>query len=58
MAEVLSYLEYDPRLLVETIRRECETAVRRGLLSVADSRRLRLDYEAGLASSTYLETAQ
>jgi arginine decarboxylase len=55
VAEVLSYLEYDPRALAEAMRRDCEQAVRRGLLTVADSRAILQAYEAGLAGSTYLE---
>jgi arginine decarboxylase len=55
VAEVLGYLEYDPRSLSEAIRRDCELAVRAGRLSVADSREVLQSYEAGLAGSTYLE---
>jgi arginine decarboxylase len=55
VAEVLGYLEYDPRVLLETMRRDCELAVRAGRLSVADSREVLQSYESGLAGSTYLE---
>jgi arginine decarboxylase len=55
VAEVLGYLEYDPRVLLEAMRRDCELAVRAGRLSVADSREVLQSYEAGLAGSTYLE---
>jgi len=55
VAEVLGYLEYDPRVLLEAMRRDCEMAVRAGRLSVADSREVLQSYEAGLAGSTYLE---
>jgi arginine decarboxylase len=55
VAEVLSYLEYDPRTLIEAMRRDCEIAVRSGRLSVAESREVLQSYEAGLAGSTYLE---
>jgi arginine decarboxylase-like protein len=37
------------------MRRDCEQAVRRGLVTVADSRSILQAYEAGLAGSTYLE---
>ena len=53
--EVLAYLEYDPRALLENMRRDCEMAVRVGRLSVADSREVLKSYETGLAGSTYLE---
>jgi arginine decarboxylase len=55
VSEVLGYLEYDPRSLLEAMRRNCELAVRAGRLSVADSREVLASYEAGLAGSTYLE---
>jgi arginine decarboxylase len=55
VAEVLGYLEYDPRALLEAMRRDCELAVRAGRLSVADSRDVLRSYESGLAGSTYLE---
>jgi len=55
VAEVLGYLEYDPRALLEAMRRDCELAVRVGRLSVADSREILSSYESGLAGSTYLE---
>ncbi len=54
VAEVLGYLEYDPRALAEAMRRDCEQAVRRGLVTVADSRAILQAYDAGLAGSTYL----
>ena len=55
VAEVLSYLEYEPRELSQAMRRDCERAVRSGRLSVADSRAILEAFEAGLKGSTYLE---
>ena len=55
VGEVLSYLEYDPRGLLQAMRRDCERAVRAGRISVADSRSILEAYEAGLKGSTYLE---
>jgi len=58
VGEVLGYLEYDPRALAEAMRRDCELAVRRGLVTVADSRAILQAYDAGLAGSTYLESSR
>ncbi len=55
VAEVLGYLEYDPRQLVQEIRRDAERAVREERMTVAESRALLEAYEAGLKGSTYLE---
>jgi arginine decarboxylase len=55
VAEVLSYLEYDPRQLLQEIRRDAERAVRDDRMTVAESRALLEAYEAGLKGSTYLE---
>jgi arginine decarboxylase len=55
VAEVLSYLEYDPRQLLQAIRRDAERAVLADEMTVAESRELIESYEAGLKGSTYLE---
>jgi arginine decarboxylase len=55
VSEVLSYLQYDPRVLFEGVRRDCERAMRSGRLSVAEGRALLEAYEKGLSGSTYLE---
>ncbi len=55
VSEVLTYNQYDPRLLAQAIRRDCERSVREKRLSVAESRTLLEAYEAGLAGYTYLE---
>ena len=55
VGEVLGYLEYDPRGLLQAMRRDCESAVLAGRISVADSRSILEAYEAGLKGSTYLE---
>ncbi|HMN97178.1 MAG TPA: biosynthetic arginine decarboxylase [Phycisphaerales bacterium] len=53
--EVLSYVQYDVNRLAQEIRRECEQAVRRSLMSVSESQALVRAYERGLAGYTYLE---
>jgi arginine decarboxylase len=55
VAEVLSYLEYDPRQLLQAIRRDAERAVVADEMTVAEARELIESYEAGLNGSTYLE---
>jgi len=53
--EVLSYTQYEVSKLFQEVRKECETAVRRKRMSVAESQQLLRAYEAGLAGYTYLE---
>jgi arginine decarboxylase len=55
VSEVLSYLQYDPRALFQSLRRDCERSMRSGQLTVAEGRALLEAYEKGLAGSTYLE---
>ncbi|HBZ71431.1 MAG TPA: arginine decarboxylase [Deltaproteobacteria bacterium] len=52
--EVLSYVEYDQRQLVERVRRRIEAALREGTISLEESARLRKQYEQGLQEYTYL----
>lgn len=54
--EVLSYVQYDPEAFESSMRRDCERAVRRGGMTVNDSRALMRFYETGLSSYTYLKT--
>ena len=55
--EVLSYVQYDRRDLTERVRRAIEQALRRGDITLEESRRLRRRYEQGLSGSTYLDPA-
>jgi arginine decarboxylase len=52
--DVLRYVEYDRRELVEKVRRTIETALRRGEITLEESARLRKRYEQGLREYTYL----
>ena len=54
VSEVLSYVQYDRRALVEKVRRTIEQALRRGHISLEDSALLRKRYEQGLREYTYL----
>jgi len=53
--EVLSYVQHDPERFESSMRRDCELAVRRGMMSVSESKALMRFYETGLSSYTYLQ---
>ncbi|MFK7882672.1 MAG: biosynthetic arginine decarboxylase [Phycisphaerales bacterium] len=53
--EVLSYVQYEPDALSRQLERECERAVRRGAMSVPESRILITFYDEGLKGYTYLD---
>ncbi|MGE4558069.1 MAG: biosynthetic arginine decarboxylase [Desulfovibrionaceae bacterium] len=55
VADVLSYVEYDPKALMEQFRDIAENAVRTGSISAQDRRRILKAYRAGLAGYTYFE---
>ena len=55
VAEVLEYVQYDPEDLLEAVRMDCETAVRKGRMTVTESRSLLRFYRSGLQGYTYLE---
>jgi arginine decarboxylase len=54
VSDVLRYVEYDPRLLVEKVRRTIEVALRKNEISLEESKRLRMRYQQGLQGYTYL----
>ena len=54
VGEVLQYVQYDRRTLIESVRRKAERAVREGRIGLEDSARLRVRYEEGLREYTYL----
>ncbi len=51
---VLSYVQYDRRALIEKVRVTIEEAARRGQITLEESARLRRRYEQGLQEYTYL----
>lgn len=55
ISDVLSYVEYQPRELVENFRRKAEEAVRTGRISVPQRRALLDAYEASMRGYTYYE---
>ncbi len=52
--EVLQYVEYEPGVLVESVRRQAERARRQGLISFDQVKLLMKHYEESLGSYTYL----
>jgi arginine decarboxylase len=55
--EVLDYVQFNARTLLEQFRRDVETAVREGRIGYEESGRLLRFYEDGLYGYTYLEDA-
>ena len=53
--EVLAYVQYDQNALKEKVRRLTETALRRGDISLVETRLLRRRYDQGLWEYTYLD---
>jgi len=56
VADVLSYVEYEPKELMERFRELAENAVRNERISAADRRDIIDAYDAGLRGYTYFET--
>ena len=52
--DVLHYVQYERRALIEKVRRTVETALRRGDITIEESARLRRRYQQGLGEYTYL----
>lgn len=55
IAEVVSYVEYNPQTLFETFRARVEEAVRQKQISVKDRQRIVDEYSASLQGYTYYE---
>lgn len=54
MNEVLRYVEYDPEVLAESIRRQAESALQSGRISIQQMKLLMEHYETSMRSYTYL----
>ena len=52
--EVLDYVQYDRKDLLEKVRRTTEQALRKGDITLEESARLRKRYDQGLREYTYL----
>ncbi|WP_039914108.1 biosynthetic arginine decarboxylase [Cellvibrio mixtus] len=55
IADVLSYVEYDPAALYQQFRETAEQAVRDSIISVADRQQMLAAYSEGLRGYTYFE---
>ncbi len=56
IGEVLGYVQYDPKGLVENIRQRTEQALETGSLTIAESQKLLQGYEQALQAYTYLSS--
>ncbi|MEG4629054.1 biosynthetic arginine decarboxylase [Microcoleus sp. AR_TQ3_B6] len=56
MKEVLSYVQYDPESLVESIRRQTEEALQQNKITLSESQLLLQNYERSLSQYTYLQS--
>jgi arginine decarboxylase len=55
VADVLSYVEYEPRTMIERVRRTAERAVRESRITPEERREIMASYEDGLRGYTYFE---
>jgi arginine decarboxylase len=55
IADVLSYVEYNPQTLFDGFRDTAEAAVRKGKISVGERQRILEDFSASLRGYTYYE---
>jgi arginine decarboxylase len=55
VADVLSYVEYDPKDIMNRVRRLAERSVRQERITPADRREILTAYETGLRGYTYFE---
>lgn len=55
VADVLSYVEFDPKDMLVRFRQTAEAAVREGLISASDRREIMRAYDNGLNGYTYFE---
>ncbi len=55
VADILAYVEYEPRRILEDLRQVAENAVREKRISPADRFRIMLAFEDGLRGYTYYE---
>jgi arginine decarboxylase len=54
VCDVLAYVQYERRALIEKVRRTTETALRAGQITLEESTRLRRRFAQGLEEYTYL----
>ena len=56
VADVLSYVEYEPREMISRVRIMAEQAVRDGRITAVERREIMQAYEAGMRGYTYFES--
>jgi len=55
VADVLSYVEYDPKDMLVHFREKAEEAIHEGLITASDRREIVKAYDNGLRGYTYYE---
>lgn len=55
VADVLSYVEYDPKQIKSLFREQAEQAIREGRISVRERKKIMSAFDAGLRGYTYFE---
>jgi arginine decarboxylase len=55
VSDVLSYVEFDPRLMLESFRKKAEKAISEGLISASERKEIMQAYDNGLRGYTYYE---
>ncbi|OGQ97306.1 MAG: arginine decarboxylase [Deltaproteobacteria bacterium RIFOXYD12_FULL_57_12] len=55
VADVLSYVEYDPKVMLIQFREIAEQAIRKGLITAQERKKIMKAYDAGLRGYTYFE---
>jgi arginine decarboxylase len=55
VADVLSYVEYDPKRMIQRIRELAESAVRNNAITARDRRKIMEAFENGMRGYTYFE---
>ncbi len=55
VADVLTYVEYDPKVMQNNFRETAEEAIREGRITVGDRREIMVAYDNGLRGYTYFE---
>lgn len=55
VGEVLGYVQYDPKNLVETLRQKTEAAIDKGTMNIEESQRLLQGFEQSMLAYTYLK---
>ena len=56
VADVLSYVEYNPKRMIKRMRQTAENAIRNGYITPQDRREVMLKYEEGLRGYPYFES--